>query len=250
MIRLLVTTAAVLTAIPAYAQSSLGIRGADLSFGAAQDEFGTAQYELDGSVDVAVTEYHGLQGDLAFYNTDGGLVGQLGAHLYMTPKIGQKYGVFASVSDVDGRSMVWGNLGVEGMLSLGEASVVEGRVGLGVSDVNGLDYIFGGVSITHEISSSLEIEASLEVAEFDEASFSAVSYEAGLTARYNRDGSPLGAYASVTFSDMTGRDGQPAETRISVGLTVALGTTGGVDPATRPFRRTDPVAPLVRRGLW
>ncbi len=235
---------------PLLAQSSLGIKGSDLTFGVQQDEAGAAQVETTFRFDVAVTEFHGFQGDIAFEDTDYGLIGSVGAHFHMTPREGQRYGLFASISDVDGRSMTWGSIGAEGMLSLGETSVVEGRAGMGVSDVGGLDYIFAGGSIATEFSPGIEFEANIDVAEFEEASFQAVSYDAGLTARYSPEGAPWGVYASVARSGLSGADGVPGETRLGLGLTMSFGATGGTDPRFRPFRTSDPVAQLVRRDLW
>ncbi len=234
---------------PAYAQSSLGITGAAFSLGVVEDEGGDLRGDASAVVDVAITDVHGFQGDLRFGDTMTGTIGTLSTHLYMTPKEGQKYGLFAALSDVDGRSFLYGSLGVEGMLSLGENTVLEGRGGLGWAD-QGLDYIFGGVSVAQTLSPSFELELSMDLADFDEAGFSATSYDAGLTARYSPEGMPWGAYASVTHSGLMGDDSAGGETRLGLGLTMTLGTVGGTDPHTRPFRTADPVAPLVRRGLW
>ena len=57
---------AMLAAAPVYAQSSLGVTGADLSFGVEQDEQGDAQGRVSALVDVAITANHGTQGDLTF----------------------------------------------------------------------------------------------------------------------------------------------------------------------------------------
>jgi len=250
MIRVLVTAAAVFAATHLSAQSSLGIQSTAFDFGGVQDEAGDYQFDANVSVDVRVTSYHGLQGDLKFSDTSNGLIGQLGAHLYMTPNPGQKYGVYATLSDVDGRSMTWGTLGIEGMLSLGLDTVVEARTGLGISDVGGLDFIFAGVSLAHAVNPTLELETFLDVVEFDEAALQAISYEVGVRAHYSPEGAPWGLYASLTHSDLGGRDGASGATRLGLGLTFEFGASGGADPATRHFRTSDPVAPLVRRGLW
>ena len=234
---------------PAYAQSSLGITGAAFSLGVVEDEGGDLRGEASAVVDVAITDIHGFQGDLRFGDMASGTIGTLSTHLYMTPKEGQKYGLFAALSDVDGRSMLYGSFGAEGMLSFGENTVLEGRGGLGWAN-EGLDYIFGGVSVAQSLSPSFEVELSLDLADFDEAGFSATSYDAGLTASYSPEGLPWGAYVSVTHSGLTGDSGASAETRLGLGLTLTLGTAGGTDPHTRPFRTADPVAPLVRRDLW
>ena len=250
MIKNLVIAAVLFAATHVSAQSSLGIQSARIEFGGSQDEVQNFQAGASIGVDVAITSFHGLQGDLRFSDTANGMIGQLGAHLYMTPKPGQKYGVMATLSDVDGRSMMWGSLGVEGMFSLSRNTVVEGRTGLGVADEGGLDFIFAGVSLAHRFNPALEFETFIDVAEFDEAALQAISYEAGIAAHYSPDGAPWGIYASLTHSDLGGRDGTRGETRIGLGLTIEFGASRSVDPASRQFRTSDPVAPLVRRGLW
>lgn len=236
--------------VPAFAQSSLGITGAAFSLGMVEDEGGEYRGQASAVVDVAITDVHGFQGDLGFSDSLSGTIGTVATHLYMAPREGQKYGLFAALSDVDGRSMLYGSFGAEGMLSLGDSTVVEARGGLGWADVDGLDYIFGGLSIAQALSPAVDIELSLDVADFDEAGFSATAYDAGLTARYSPEGSPWGAYASLTHSGLTGDNSASGGTRLGLGLTLSLGSVGGVDPHTRPFRTPDPVAPLLRRGLW
>lgn len=235
---------------PAFAQSSLGITGATVSASTVQDEAGDAQGAAGFRLDVAITEFHGFQGDLAIEDTVSGLIGTSAAHLYMTPKSGQKYGLFAVLSDVDGRAMIYGSLGAEAMLSLGENTLVEGRAGMGWADVDGLDYIFAGASVAHSVGPALDFELALDLAEFDEASFSATSVDLGLTATYSPEGTPWGAYVSATHSRLEGRDDAPGATRLGLGINLSLGTAGGTNPHTRPFRTANPVAPLIRRDLW
>ena len=235
---------------PVMAQSSLGVTGAAFSLGAVEDEDGTYRGDARASVDVAITDYHGFQGDLAYTDSASGGIGTVATHLYMTPQPGQKYGLFAALSDVDGRSLIYGSVGAEGMFSLGAQTSIEGRAGMGWADSDGLDYIFGSASIAHAVTPSLELELALDVTEIDEAALSAVSIDAGLTARFNPDGAPLGGYVSVTQCGLTGRDAGTTATRLGIPLLLTLGTSGGTDPHTRPFRTMDPIAPLVRRGLW
>ncbi|NNE88390.1 MAG: hypothetical protein HKN27_09970 [Silicimonas sp.] len=236
---------------PAVAQSSLGITGAAFSLGATEDEGGNRQVEGAAAVvDVAITSVHGFQGDLSFADTVGGGIGTVGAHLYMAPVDGQKYGLFASLSDVDGSAMLWGTLGAEGMLSMGENTIAEVRGGFGYADEGGLDFIFGGIGLAHAFSPSLTVEGALDLADFDEADFRATAYDFTLKTDYSPEGSPWGAYASVTYSGLTGRDDAKGEVRLGLGLSLSLGNVGGADTDTRLFRNPDPVAPLLRRGLY
>jgi len=235
--------------VPAFAQSSLGVTGAVFTLGNVEDEGGDYRRDASARVDAAITDVHGFQADLRFSDALGGVVGTTVAHIYMTPKTGQKYGLFAALSDVDGRSMLYGSLGAEGMFSLGESTAVELRAGMGWADVGGLDYVFAGLSVAQGLTSAVELELSLDATEIDEAGLSAVALDLGVTARYSPQGSPWGAYAGVTRSELAGASA-PGATRIGAGLTLELGNAGGTDPHTRPFRTPDPLAQLLRRGLW
>lgn len=237
-------------AVPAFAQSSLGVTGAAFSLGMVEDEGGEFRGEASAVVDVAITAYHGFQGDLRFSDTETGGIGTTAAHLYMTPREGQKYGLFAALSDVDGRGMLYGSLGAEGIFSLGDRTSVEVRGGMGWADSDGLDYIFGGAALAHALTSSLELELSLDLADFDEVGLSATAYDLGASLRYQPEGRPWGGYVSVTQSGLAGTGSGEDATRIGIGLTLNLGASGGTNPHTRPFRTPDPVAPLIRRGLW
>lgn len=236
--------------VPAYAQSSLGITGAAFSFGQTEDEGGAARTQGAASVDVAITGVHGFQGELRFADTEGGGIGSVGAHLYMAPGSARKYGLFATLHDVDGRSLMWASFGAEGMVSILEDTMLEFRAGIGAADSGGLDFIFAGASVTYSVSPAVSIAAVLDLADYDEAMFRATSYEATISARYSPEGRPWGIYTSLGRSGLMGRDGARSETRLGFGLTLDLGTSGHTNPRTQHFGATDPVAPLVRRGLW
>ncbi len=104
-----------------------------------QDKAGTAQSDLSARLDVAMTQAHGSQGDVSFADTDQGLIGKLGAHLYIILQTGQKCGGGGSLSDVDGRIVTWRTLSIESALALSDMTAFEGSAGLGVSDLDGLD---------------------------------------------------------------------------------------------------------------
>ena len=245
----LVAIFASFVAVPVVAQSSLGITGAEFALGVTEDEAGTAQFNGTAAVDVAITQAHGFQGNIEYTNTLAGGVGTIGGHLYMTPKQGQKYGLFGSISDVDDRALQYVSLGAEAQLALSFDTTFEFQAGIGAATEGDLDYVFGGVALAHTVTPSFDLEAALDVAEFDEASLSTISYEVGVTATYSPEGAPWGVFASVTHSDLTGGDFSGA-TRVGLGLSWTFGNSGGTDPATRLFRSVDPVAPLLRRDLW
>jgi len=231
------------------AQSSLGITGAEFALGVTEDEAGTAQFNGSAAVNVAITEAHGFQGDVRYDDTLAGGVGSIGGHLYMTPRQGQKYGLFGSISDVDDRALQYVSLGAEAQLSLNFDTTVEFQAGIGAATEGNLDYVFGSIALAHALSPAFEVEAALDVAEFDEVSLSTISYEAGVTATYSPEGAPWGLFASVTHSDLTS-GGFSGATRVGLGLSWTFGNSGGTDPSTRLFRSVDPVAPLLRRDLW
>ena len=231
---------------PAFAQSSLGITGAELTFGMVEDETGEYRGQGRAALDVAITGFHGFQGDLAYSDTATGGIGTLAAHVYMTPRDGQKYGLFVALSDVDDRALMYASIGAEGMLAIGDDTTIEARAGVGWGD-DRLDYIFAGGAIAHQLTPALELELSADVADFDEVGLSTTAYDVALRATYSPKGAPWGVYASIGQSGLTGGD---SATRIGLGVRITLGTTGGTDPKTRLFRTPDPVAPLVRRGLW
>ncbi len=239
----------ILAATPAMAGSDLGIGGGTLSLGALEDESGEPRFRIRASVGVAVTHAHGLQGDLAFEDTGHGTIGRLTGHAYMDPVDGQKYGVFLALSDLDGRSLSWGEFGVEGQYSLSDTVLIEGRTGLGRTDKDSLDYIFGGLSLAYPYSPDVMLEASLDIADFDETGFRATAIDTTLRASYGPEGRAWGVYAELVHSDLTGRDGADGEVRLGLGLTMRLGNAGGVATGGRAFRDHDPVAPLIRRGL-
>ncbi|MCV6594804.1 MAG: hypothetical protein OIF48_17775 [Silicimonas sp.] len=250
----LVSLLAIAMAAPAVAQSSLtpsdlGITGALLSFGATDDEGGTARSSAHLQLDVAVTGVHGFQGDLRFFDTPSGGTGVVAAHLYMGPKDSRKYGLFAQLGDVDGRAMTYGALGAEALLSLGAATSVEAQAGIGAAS-DGLDFLFAGAALHHGVTPDLSLTASLDLVEFDEPGLRALSHETALRLDYSPEGARWGLYASLSHGGLSGRDGVSADTRVGLGVTLRLGQTGGIQPTRRPFRPVDPMAPLLRRGLW
>jgi len=231
----------------AMAQTSLGITGASAPLGYSQTETGDPELEAALAViTTQITQYHGLQTGLSFVDTPHGGIGTIDAHLYMTPRPGMKYGLFATLADVDGRALRWGTLGAEAMASLTPRTTAAVRTGIGYSD-DGLDFVFAGADIAQALTETITLEGSLDIADFDEPGLHAISHQATLRATYRAPGSPFGAYAFVTSS---GLDGGQSENRIGIGITFDIGTTGGHTPDARNFRTTDPVAPLIRRGLW
>lgn len=240
---------ALVASMPAFAQSGLGISSASVGSGFAEDESGTQRFAFASSLDVMVTPYHGLQGDLAFTDTQAGTVGSLVGHGYLTTNFDRKYGLFASLSDLDGRSLSWVTVGAEAMYDLNPATTIEGRLGLGVADSQSMDFIFGGASAYFDFGSELQLEISLNVADFDESYFRATSVETEVVARYAPKRSFCTLFAGLRSSKHFGRDGSDANIGTVFGATIELGNRAGVRPMARSFRDYDPMLQLVRRGL-
>ncbi len=231
----------------AQAQSSLGVTGLSARI-VAEDADALSFGDL--TVDVAITEHHGLQGDLALVSTDSGTEGRMAAHLYMMPVAGHKYGLFAFAGDFDGRSAAYGGFGAEGLLALDDRTAVELRAGLGLANGSGLDFLFAEGAVHRDLGRDLELGLSLSVADIDELDLQALSHAVGLSLTYRPDGQPWGAFAEVSRHGLSGRDGAPDETTFRAGLTLDWGTrrTGG--PETRPYSTPDPLRPVIRRGLF
>ncbi|MEL7344253.1 MAG: hypothetical protein AAFN59_05255, partial [Pseudomonadota bacterium] len=163
------------SATTATAQSSIGMKGASFSFAGVALENSDTSYEGDVTLDVAVTGYHGLQGEVSFYDTDAGMIGRIGGHAYLEPGEGRKYGLFGTYGDLDGASYSYIQAGIEGMWSLGERTSLEARAGMGMAEGD-MDFIFGGAALHYAASDNLTVSAGVDIAEFDEAAFSAIGY--------------------------------------------------------------------------
>ena len=232
------------------AADSLGLTGANVTLSYTQDEAQDWQFSAAvAALNVNITAIHGLQTGLTFADTENGGIGTLDAHLFMAPTPAAKYGLFATLSDVDGRALRWGTLGAEAMLSLTPQTTADVRTGIGYSD-DGLDFVFAGAGLTHALGEALTLSARLDLTDFDEPGLHALSHEASLTAQYRPTGSGWSAFASLTTSGLTGPDAMDPETRIGLGVSFDIGQTGGTAPTERLFSTNDPVAPLIRRGLW
>lgn len=234
----------------ASAQSSLGMTGIEASVGGISHAQGGASFVAGLNLDVAVTQHHGLQGDLAWVETPGGAVGRVAGHLYMTPMAGQRYGVFAVVGDVNDRALTYGAAGIEGMFELTDRTALGGYAGAGMGSDDGLDVIFAGLEATHVFTDSFRADAGLQITEYDEMDFQAIGTETQLNLRYAPVGQPMALTAGLSHDILFGRDGQPGQTRAQISLSWSLGGINTSEPTTRPFRTPDPILPLIRRGLY
>lgn len=234
----------------ASAQSSLGVTGAELSFGGFSQPGGGTSFDAEIVLDVAVTEAHGLQGDLAWIETNSGAVGRIGGHLYMTPIAGQKYGLFGVVGDVNGRDLTYAAVGIEGMFEVSDDLALGGYVGAGVGSADGLDVIFAGIEATYNVTDALRLDGGVQLTEYDEVGLQAIGTEARLNLRYSPKGQPFAVTAGVVQDMLTGPDGEAAQTRGEIKLSWNLGTINGAEPVSRQLRTADPFLPLIRRGMY
>lgn len=235
----------------AMAQTSLGFTGGELALGTVSFD-GTEHGFVEGWADVAITAAHGIQIDFALQEHPQGMLGTVAAHLYMTPHEGQKYGVFATVSDLDGEGFTAATVGLEGLFALTDTTAVGVHGGIGLADrisgADGFDFVFAGGSLTHELSPSVSLAFVAEVAEYDETDFRATGYTAMIEAEYRPNAGPIALKAGFGVSGLEGRDGRPAETVARLGLSWRFGATAS--PARGAFRRPDAYAPLALRGLF
>jgi len=252
MSRLTLTAALALHvfASAASAGTGLGVTGIEMSLGGVSQSDGGASISAEIVLDVAVTGHHGLQGDLAWIETNTGAVGRIGAHLYMTPVPGQKYGLFAVVGDVNDRSLTYGSAGIEGMFEATDRLALGGYTGIGMGSEDGLDVIFGGFEGTFVASDTLRLDGGVQITEYDEARFRAIGTEARIALRYSPADQPFAVTAGLVHDMLTGPDGAPGRTRAEVMFSWNFGTLNSAEPTTRPFRSADPFLPLIRRGLY
>ena len=256
---------ALLTALstPTFADAPLGITGAEFRFGAVQQDTGDAMGSLGAikstdefhptlgfaAVNVAITQHHGLQGDALLEDGPDGAVGRLGGHLFMTPAPGQKYGIFATLADVDGEAVTYGSFGVEGLFDLGRSTTIEMRGGIGGATAKGLDFIFVGGRLSQTaLKGAVTFYADVNIAEFEESDIDTIATDltVGLDAKISRN---LGSFVAVTRSRLSGMDAAD-EITLRAGLTVTFGDWGTGDAASKPLHTADPVAQLVRRGYF
>ncbi|MCB6177472.1 hypothetical protein LHP98_04920 [Rhodobacter sp. Har01] len=242
------TLAAVLLALaptlPAQADS-LGLTWATISAGVDGDEQPFASLSGDWKIGSA----HGLQFGLGFADRPDGALLSVDAHLYLMPKPGRKYGFYASVADIDGRSVTTVEGGVAGMLALGDRTVVQARAGAGMSNAD-LDWLTVSAGLSHDVSDRLRIYGGVMLTEFDETAFRALAHEVRAGVRYRVAGATQVTLA-VVQDGLSGRNGAPSDTRLELGVSWTFGGSGSGDPvADHAFDTPQPVDVLFRRGLF
>lgn len=237
------------TALPATAQtftdSGLGIIGADLRLGFSNQALEGGY--VGGTVDVAITDYHGAQFDLQYEERDNGGIGRIGTTLYMTPREGQKYGLSLMMADKNDTSSTYGQISAVGMFAVGEDLNFEVRAGGGLSADNDLDWISVGAGMHWQASTNTRIYGHYDLAEFDEETFSALAHEVTFGVKTNIKNTPASLFAEASRDWLSGSNAADADTTIRAGISISLGRSGNSQPS---FRVSDPMRQILRRGLY
>lgn len=236
------------------AQSSLGVQGfsGDLAYGIMDD--GRTTSRGLANLDVAITGVHGLQLDFGLLDTGTVTLGQIGTHIYMRPRQTQKYGLFATLSDVDEFSVQYMNAGLEGRFGLSANTAAEFRVGLGGTTSMAAkvgsqwDYAFAGIGMLHDLTDTITVQARIDVTEFDETGFSAIGVDSQVRLFHSARGSNFEAYAELTNHALFGDNAAPTITSVGVGITLNLGTAGD-SVMDRPFQVATPFDQLIDRDI-
>ncbi len=237
-----------LLAAPAAAQSSLGLNFLEVTAAST----GGGQTSLRVTGDYRVTGAHGLQMDLSASRPGSDLLAQVDAHLYMQPRASAKYGLFVSVADLNDRSGTIGVAGVEGMFALGEATVATGRVGAGLAQPQGIDFVAVDASVTHAVGQQGALYGSISLAAVDEASLRTTvwSAEFGYVHSLTATGFEISAGLGATGLSGAANDGTDVSARI--GVTWQFGGDRGPRRALadRSFGAVRPLEPLLVRGIF
>jgi hypothetical protein len=236
-------------ALPATAQtitgSGLGIIGAELQLGFSDQE--SEGGYVAGTVDVAITDYHGAQFDLQYEERILGGIGRIGTTLYMTPRDDQKYGLSLMLADKNNVSSTYGQISAVGIFTVAEDLNVEVRAGVGLSADNDLDWITASAGAHWQISQSTRLYGHYEITEFEEETFRAFGHDATFGIKTAIKNTPATIFAEASRDWLSGRDAAGSETTMRAGISIALGRTGNKQPA---FRVSDPMRQILRRGLY
>lgn len=249
--RMSCTALALILALPAAAQTSLGLARIEATAGLTADGTDSlGQGRLSG--DFRITDAHGLQFDISATDYAGGFLGQVDAHLYLMPGRQAKYGLFASLADVDGREATVAYAGAEGLWALSDRTTVAARAGLGYARPGNLDFIAADARIDHALSADLGLFASASLAEVQEQALDALPWGAELGLTWHPASAPVAVSAALGTAGLSGRDGGGTETYLRIGLTWSFGADRSADRplSDRGFTAPAPFDPLLRLGRF
>ncbi|MGH1368396.1 MAG: hypothetical protein ACRBCL_07235 [Maritimibacter sp.] len=200
----------------------------------------TGAMRIDGTVGVAITPYHAIQGDLGVVKYDWSWWGVIGVHLSMTPSERIKYGLFASISDADDLSMFEWNAGVELGWAPTERSYVQVRAGMGWITPGGNDYLFISADGVYGITDSLRATAHLSFVNYEETGARANQFVFGAGLEYDIGSTPITAYGGIERTFSVGASDLRDETRIVAGVRLRMGRQNGTSVRDRPWTQIRP----------
>ena len=232
-------------ALPAQAETTLGVIGADLRLGFSNHELEGGY--LGGTVDVAITDHHGVQFDLQYEERSNGGIGRLGTAVYMTPREGQKYGLTLMLADKNDLSSTYGQIGAVGMFEIAQDINLEVRAAGGLSSDNDLDWITAGAGLHWQATKTTQFYGQYDIAEFDEQTFSAISNEVTFGLQTWLKNSPVSLFAEASHDWLNGSNAAEGETTLRAGVSISLGRSGNNQPS---FHVSDPMRQILRRGLY
>lgn len=208
----------------------------------------TGAMRVDGTVAVAITPYHHIQGDLGVVKYDWSWWGVIGAHLYMSPGPRVKYGLFASISDINDFSFYEINAGAELGWAPTERSYVQARIGMGWVVPGGNDYLFAELDGIYAITDDLRATARVAFVNFEETGAKANQFTFGAGLEYDIGRTPLTAYGGVERTVSIGDSDLPDETRFVAGIKVRLGRQTGTGVKDRPWTPIRPFEGHMSQG--
>lgn len=236
----LATTVAPLAAT---ADSGLGFLGANSSIGyiSLND---TSIATADGTLDYAISRYHGLQLDLGTTSFPDHWQGTLAGHLYMRPNADAKYGLFAAYTDINQEAASIGTLGIEGLWAIKDQTLLSMRAGIGLYQPDNRDFIFGDIGVKTGIGDRLALSASLSGYDLEESDLASRDLTAALGATWSFATAPVDLTLSASYSFVTDTAGNDDSFGVSALLTWR---PGGNRQAIRPLYEETfaPVRPLT-----
>jgi hypothetical protein len=229
----------------ALAQSGIGFEGGETALAA--DAAGLASARLSGN--FRITGHHGAQIAVSATQDPDSWHGSLEGHLYLLPGNGLSYGLYGQLSDRNDQDTWALATGAEVQVPLGAATSAEIYAGLGLAPDPVQEFLQAGVAVSHRVGPDFWLDATLDLAAFDEAQFSANLATLALGVSFMPEHAPLGAFARIERQIWSGQDAPEGETRAIAGITVRFGQPPQHRSA-RPFRSRDMIAPLIAAGVF
>lgn len=241
-----------MTSLPqaAQADSFMGFRGTEVELGFATIGDQTMSY-TNANIDVAFTDWHGIQLDLGTVSHSDHWQGQFGAHLYLNVTENAKYGFFFAYHDLDDSAAYSISGGVEGMWQLGPRTILEGRAGFGIHNPNNRDFLFAELSADYMLSDRWTLKGGISLLDLEEPGVRAQDITVSLGARYTMKSAPLAVDFAVNHTFADDHLGSPDQTGVSLALVWTPWKGSSVDSGVRAksFSPIKPLDGLFARGV-